>query len=425
MRIVNHFGKCLIKRRFKLQKENNTDSVTMNTAIEAQIDRSEHVNPKNRRNVSNIDNEKIEKMMQLYNIEGRMPPRVLHSGLNKQEYKFLESKIFNDWKYGKEEYVFERNIEIWRQFWIAIERSDVIVQVIDCRCIDLFLVNEMFEEYKNKEHLLLLNKCDLLNIKPGEIKIGEIDNVECNNESSNDKFDASNKHSMQELNNTSISYIQDDEQQIYKKLRKYKNNAKMYFVNDQTPIKYILDTYKNKTFAFTGFPNVGKSSTINNLFKHKKVTVSKTPGKTKHLQSLFVGCNQVIDTPGIVFPLKDKFILLLYGVINIDTHDYKTIVKYIVEFIGLVSLLHHYKIKEFTNDSRNNENDNFMISFCKEHKMDYGKAVKIIVKDFMDGRICKIDDKKVEVNYEWYNEEKENKIEVTKNGNTYFVGTKR
>ncbi len=38
------------------------------------------------------------------------------------------------------------------------------------------------------------------------------------------------------------------------------------------------------TVGMVGYPNVGKSSTINVLCGEKKVTVSMTPGKTKHLQ---------------------------------------------------------------------------------------------------------------------------------------------
>lgn len=40
--------------------------------------------------------------------------------------------------------------------------------------------------------------------------------------------------------------------------------------------------------GLVGYPNVGKSSTINSLLTYKKVSVSATPGKTKHFQ---VCCN--------------------------------------------------------------------------------------------------------------------------------------
>ncbi len=39
------------------------------------------------------------------------------------------------------------------------------------------------------------------------------------------------------------------------------------------------------TVGFLGYPNVGKSSTLNALCGAKKVSVSATPGKTKHYQA--------------------------------------------------------------------------------------------------------------------------------------------
>jgi large subunit GTPase 1 len=44
--------------------------------------------------------------------------------------------------------------------------------------------------------------------------------------------------------------------------------------------------------GLVGYPNVGKSSTINRLIQQKKTAVSATPGKTKHFQTLLVN-NQV------------------------------------------------------------------------------------------------------------------------------------
>lgn len=41
------------------------------------------------------------------------------------------------------------------------------------------------------------------------------------------------------------------------------------------------------TIGLVGYPNVGKSSTINALIGTKKVSVSATPGKTKHFQVVF------------------------------------------------------------------------------------------------------------------------------------------
>lgn len=57
------------------------------------------------------------------------------------------------------------------------------------------------------------------------------------------------------------------------------------------------------TIGLVGYPNVGKSSTINALLGDKRVSVSSTPGKTKHFQTLHLSPSILLcDCPGLVFP---------------------------------------------------------------------------------------------------------------------------
>jgi large subunit GTPase 1 len=61
---------------------------------------------------------------------------------------------------------FERNIEVWRQLWRVLERSDVVVQIVDARN-PLFFYSEDLDKYireidVNKHRLLLINKADFL-----------------------------------------------------------------------------------------------------------------------------------------------------------------------------------------------------------------------------------------------------------------------
>lgn len=73
--------------------------------------------------------------------------------------------------------------------------------------------------------------------------------------------------------------------------------------------------------GLVGYPNVGKSSTINALLGSKKVSVSATPGKTKHFQTLaFTDKVTLCDCPGLVFPqfVNTEAELVCDGVLPID-----------------------------------------------------------------------------------------------------------
>ncbi len=57
------------------------------------------------------------------------------------------------------------------------------------------------------------------------------------------------------------------------------------------------------TIGFLGHPNAGKSSLINSITMRKVVSVSATPGHTKHLQTIFLNDGlRLCDCPGLVFP---------------------------------------------------------------------------------------------------------------------------
>jgi len=75
------------------------------------------------------------------------------------------------------------------------------------------------------------------------------------------------------------------------------------------------------TVGLVGYPNVGKSSTINSLIGAKKVSVSSTPGKTKHFQTIHLSPDLILcDCPGLVFPqfATTKAELVCDGVLPID-----------------------------------------------------------------------------------------------------------
>ena len=77
------------------------------------------------------------------------------------------------------------------------------------------------------------------------------------------------------------------------------------------------------TVGLVGYPNVGKSSTVNVLVAEKKTNVSATPGKTKHFQTLRVPDMpdlMLCDCPGLVFPTVagSKSQMVCDGILPID-----------------------------------------------------------------------------------------------------------
>jgi len=69
---------------------------------------------------------------------------------------------------------YERNLEIWRQLWRVVEKSDLIVQIVDARN-PLIFRSEDLERYvkengEEKKNLLLINKADMLTINQRYIR---------------------------------------------------------------------------------------------------------------------------------------------------------------------------------------------------------------------------------------------------------------
>ena len=59
---------------------------------------------------------------------------------------------------------YEKNFEVWKQLWRVVERSDLIIQIVDCRDPFFYRCDSLEEWIKsiNKKSLLILNKSDLV-----------------------------------------------------------------------------------------------------------------------------------------------------------------------------------------------------------------------------------------------------------------------
>jgi len=72
---------------------------------------------------------------------------------------------------------------------------------------------------------------------------------------------------------------------------------------EMSPLTKVTKATGHITLGFTGYPNVGKSSILNSIVGHKVVSVSRTPGHTKHFQTIHLTPTvRLCDCPGLVFP---------------------------------------------------------------------------------------------------------------------------
>ena len=108
--------------------------------------------------------------------------------------------------------------------------------------------------------------------------------------------------------------------------------------------------------GFVGYPNVGKSSTINALLgataaNHAsvRVAVGATPGKTKHFQSLVLTDDITLcDCPGLVFPsfVATREELVVSGVLPIDNmRDYVSPIRLLCQRVHRSTFEAQYGLK--------------------------------------------------------------------------------
>ncbi|KAH0846375.1 Large subunit GTPase 1 [Fonsecaea pedrosoi] len=273
---------------------------------------------------------------------------------------------------------FERNIEVWRQLWRVIERSDLVVQIVDARNPLLFR-SEDLEKYvqevdPKKRNLLLVNKADMMTeeqrrawaeyfhaqginykffsahlakeMNEGRDALEELDARQIQQQIDRNLPEKTMVKNVQDLNLKEEEGEEwTDEEEADEDSESEESQPEVGDVGSQSrghtsaqPDTQILTvdeleslflenipedatTDRKTTIGLVGYPNVGKSSTINALLGSKKVSVSSTPGKTKHFQTIHLSDRVILcDCPGLVFPnfATTKAELVCSGVLPID-----------------------------------------------------------------------------------------------------------
>lgn len=296
---------------------------------------------------------------------------------------------------------FERNLEVWRQLWRVIERSDLVVQIVDARNPLLFRCEDL-EVYvkevdRQKRNLLLVNKADMMTLgqriawakyfetkginfrffsaelakemnearqeeNGGKINaFGDLDvegHEEDDDENEEDEPKLADSDEETDLEDNRLAekaskIILEDQREESKRSaddEEFNGGREVHwndsalnieeltrilttedleslFIQHSPPVSGSPDANtvgaanRKTQIGLVGYPNVGKSSTINALLGAKKVSVSATPGKTKHFQTIHLSDKVILcDCPGLVFPnfATTKAELVCNGVLPID-----------------------------------------------------------------------------------------------------------
>ncbi|XP_052861554.1 large subunit GTPase 1 homolog [Anopheles cruzii] len=257
---------------------------------------------------------------------------------------------------------YEKNLDFWRQLWRVVERSDIVVQIVDARNPLLFRTEDL-ERYvteldPNKMNMILINKSDFLTDEQRKCWAEYFDEQgvrvafysailaeeEAKRETSEEREDSDGSDDEtgeteveERLSNLKLSV--DKAEKTLEKLEKHidefagsddtcgtKNSSKL--LSNSELIALFKSIHRAQrvtqgvvTVGLVGYPNVGKSSTINAVLLEKKVSVSATPGKTKHFQTLYVDSELMFcDCPGLVMPsfCITKADMILNGILPID-----------------------------------------------------------------------------------------------------------
>lgn len=235
---------------------------------------------------------------------------------------------------------YEKNLEVWRQLWLVVERSDILVQIVDIRDYTFFRCEDL-EDYvlscgANKRNLLVINKSDLVSPKVIECvsehlkKLG-VAHLFFSAKDQLDKIEAEVPEDTSELGETPLSTTKVLDRREFNflldclaaEVRKSKASA----FGELDPEAKILHNMSRTSSAETvtvgmvGYPNVGKSSLINAVCGQKKAVVDSKPGKTKVLHTIHLRPGLIVcDCPGLVFPsiVASKAQMVFDGVLPIE-----------------------------------------------------------------------------------------------------------
>ncbi|XP_041983915.1 guanine nucleotide-binding protein-like 1 isoform X2 [Aricia agestis] len=357
--------------------------------------------------------------------------------LDAQEQKYFREYIqtLQNSEHWKEMSYFELNLETWRQLWRVLEMCDILLLVVDVRYAGMMFPPYLYEfvvQEQKKDMILVLNKIDLV---PASVVAAWKENLtrtcpglrvvyftSCPGYNltgaSSDKagLQVRRRKGRQRMCAEGATKLLEacrdivaGEVDLSSWERKIREETEVEFDDDAQPevgetILEKLDTtfYTHERFKHgvltigcVGQPNVGKSSLMNAIMGRKVVSVSKTPGHTKHFQTIFLTPQvRLCDCPGLVFPSKvPRPIQILMGSYPIaQLREPYTTIRYLAERLDLPQLL---RMDHPDNDCTWSPRD-ICDGWAKKRgyltakaaRLDTYRAANSILRMALDGKIC-------------------------------------
>uniref|UniRef100_A0A182YPE6 Large subunit GTPase 1 homolog n=1 Tax=Anopheles stephensi TaxID=30069 RepID=A0A182YPE6_ANOST len=343
---------------------------------------------------------------------------------------------------------YEKNLDFWRQLWRVVERSDIVVQIVDARNPLLFRTEDLERYVKevdpNKMNLILINKSDFLTaeqrvhwakyfdgqgvrvafysaVLAAEEAKKELEKEEAAADEREDEEEREVKERLGELKlsvdkaEKTLEKIEEKIEDLTREERErhapegdIKNSPKL--LTNAELISFFKTLHRAErvtkgivTVGLVGYPNVGKSSTINAVFLEKKVSVSATPGKTKHFQTLYVDSELMFcDCPGLVMPsfCITKADMILNGILPIDQmRDHVPPVNLLCTLIPRHVLEDTYGIMiakplEGEDPNRPPHSEDLLLAFAYNRgfmtangQPDQSRGSRYVLKDYVNGKL--------------------------------------
>lgn len=262
-----------------------------------------------------------------------------------------------------------------RELEKKVKVVDLVIEVIDARAVESSLNPLLSQLVQNKNHLLLVNKCDLSDKEVYQKQIKKLQQ--------------------------DYPYVLDSSMLDRKQIQKIKEM--IHLIHEAKKQKQIAKGMKPQPIRvmIIGIPNVGKSTLINRLAGRKVARVENRPGLTRSEQWIKVNPEfDLLDSPGILDKKYEndltKYALALINAIPLGILQHDEIAHYLINYLRRE---YPETLASYLGFAVKTDDDSYQLfaqllskkGFLSSNKEDdLNRTYRAFIQDFQNGLIGKI-----------------------------------